>query len=149
MKTMNWRNRKKFPDHNGFSLVEMMMVVMLIGLLAGISGPPMFRYLKSNQMQTRTDRLVADMQYARAVAVSTGQTHQFTCTNNSYTLFNTTTGNVVRQVNFDNGAQLDLAQSANFFPWGMAESRNFVLSMNDMSREIILLPTGMVEVDYQ
>lgn len=147
MEIMNWRSGKNFPDHNGFSLVEMMMVVMLIGILAGISGPAMFKYLKSNQMQTRTDRLVADMQYARAIAVSSGETHRFACTSNSYTLSNVATGDVVRQVDFNNGASLDMVQAADFYPWGMADSGNFILTLNDMSREIKLLPTGMVEVE--
>ncbi len=149
MNAMSWLHRKKMPDRTGFSMVEIMMVVMLVGILAGVSGPPVFKYLKSNQMRTRTDRLVADMQYARAIAVSTGQTHRFTCTTNSYTLTNLATANVVRQVSFNNGAELDLAQSADFFPWGMAQSGNFVLTMNDMDRKIILLPTGMVEVEIQ
>ena len=108
-----------------------------------------FNYLKSNQMRTRTDRMVADMQYARAVAVSTGQTHRFSCTENSYTLTNLATNNVVRQVGFDHGATLDQVQSADFFPWGMAQSGNFILTMNDMNRKITLLPTGMVEVEIQ
>ena len=149
MKAVDCLNRKKLPDRNGFSLVEIMMVVMLLGILAGISGPPVFKYLKSNQMRTRTDRMVADMQYARAVAVSTGQTHRFSCTTSSYTLTNLATNDVIRQVNFDNGAELDLVQSADFYPWGMAQSGNFNLTMNDMDRRIILLPTGMVEVEIQ
>lgn len=135
------------PDRSGFSLVEIMIVVLLIGILAGISGPPMFQFLASNQMQTRADRMVADMQYARAIAVSTGQTHEFACTSSSYTLTNTTSGQILRQVDFNNGAQLDVAQTAEFYPWGMAESKNFLLTLNDMSRRIVLLPTGMVEVE--
>ncbi len=149
MSTMIWRSRKNFPDDSGFSLVEMMMVVCLIGILAGITGPPMFKYLAANRMQTRTDRMVADMQYARAISISTGQTHRFTCSNNSYDLMNMSTGDVVRQVNFDSGAELDLAQAVDFYPWGMAQTSNFILTMNDMSRKITLLPTGMVEVEVQ
>lgn len=125
------------------------MVVMLVGLLAGISAPPMFKYLEANHMQTRTDRMVADLQFARAIAVSTGQAHRFANNNTSYTLTNLSTGNVLRDVDFDHGAQLDAIQFADFFPWGMASTTTFNLSMNGMQRQIRLMPTGMVEVEIQ
>ena len=51
----------------------MMVVISLIGLMAAISAPPLFRYIQSNRLQTSTDRLVADLQYARSVAISSGQ----------------------------------------------------------------------------
>lgn len=122
------------------------MVVVLIGILAGVSAPPMFKYLEATHMQTRVDRMVADLQYGRAVAISTGQTMRFTSTNTSYTLTNTVTGDVLRQVAFDHGAQLAVAQTADFFPWGMAETTVFNLSLHGMARQVTLLPTGMVEV---
>ena len=149
MNTMNWRNRKNLPDNSGFSLVEMMVVVLLIGILAGVTGPPMFQYLATNQMQTSTDRLVSDMLYARAVAVSTGETHRFSCDKDNYSIFNMSNGNVVRQVSFGSKIELDMAQNADFYPWGMAQSSTFVLSQNTISKKIILLPTGMVEVEVQ
>lgn len=149
MNTMNWRDRKKLPDSSGFSLVEMMVVVLMIGILAGITGPPIFQYLETSQMQTSTDRLVSDMLYARAVAVSTGETHRFSCGRDDYTISNMSTGTVIRQVSFNPKMELDVAQTADFYPWGMAQSSSFVLSQNTQSRKIILLPTGMVEVEVQ
>ncbi len=146
MKTKQWQNRNLNCARNGFSLVEIMMVLMLIGLMAGISAPPMFKYLASNQMQTRTDRMVADLQYARAVSIASGQAHRFASTTTSYTLTNLVTGIEVRNVTFDHGAELAMMQFSDFFPWGMASSTTFNLSQSDMQRRIILLPTGMVEV---
>jgi len=147
MNTTQWQNRKKIPARGGFSLVEVMMVIMLVGLLASISAPPMFKYLEANHMQTRTDRMVADLQYARAAAISSGQAHRFANTNSSYTLTNLATGRELRSVTFDHGAELDAIQFADFFPWGMASTTTFNLSMNGIQRQIRLLPTGMVEVE--
>ena len=137
------------PDHSGFSLVEIMMVVMLIGLLAGMTGPPIFHYLEASQAQTSLDRLVADMQYARAVAVSKGETHRFSCTTGGYDLRNMVTGDVVRAVVLDHGMELNLAQTADFYPWGMAQTCNVTLTRNDLAWDLQLLPTGMVEVEVQ
>ena len=149
MSPVKWSNSQTRCARTGFSLVEVMMVVMLVGILAGVSAPPMFKYLEANHMKTRSDRMVADMQYARAVAISTGQTYRFSSTNTSYTLTNLATGVEVRSVTFDHGAQLGAVQFADFFPWGMATATIFDLSLHGMNRRITLLPTGMVEVEVQ
>ncbi len=83
MKTIHWQNWKIIPIRGGFTLVEIMMVIMLVGILAGMTAPPMFKYLEANRMRTRTDGMVADLQYARAIAISTGQSHRFANTNTS------------------------------------------------------------------
>lgn len=138
--------RKNLPSAAGFSLVEIMMVILLIGLLAGVSGPAMFSYLRSNQMQTRVDTMVADLQYSRAMAVSTGEIHRFDATITGYTVTNVVTGVTLRTENFDEGAKLDKAETADFFPWGMASTKTLNLTHHNMKREIQILPTGMVEV---
>ncbi len=123
------------------------MVIMLVGILAGVAAPPMFNYLESNRMKTRTDRMVADLQYARAVSIASGQTLRFASTTNSYTLTNTVTGEELRNIQFNHGAELAMNQAADFFPWGMATTTVFDLSLHGMERTVTLLPTGMVEVD--
>ncbi|MCP4293400.1 MAG: prepilin-type N-terminal cleavage/methylation domain-containing protein [bacterium] len=147
MKSRQAGKRKNIPHRDGFSLVEVMMVIMLVGILAGVAAPPMFNYLESNRMKTRTDRMVADLQYARAVSIASGQTLRFASTTNSYTLTNTVTGEELRNIQFNHGAELAMNQAADFFPWGMATTTVFDLSLHGMERTVTLLPTGMVEVD--
>ncbi len=122
------------------------MVILIIGLLAGVSGPAMFKYVHSNQMDTRVDKMVADLQLSRAMAISTGQTHRFSTTNNGYTVKNLATGMELRNVTFDEGATLNGTLTADFFPWGMANTTTFDLSYHSLARRVQLLPTGMVEV---
>jgi len=43
------QTRKNLPGRDGFTLVEMMMVILLIGILATVATPPMFRYLQSSR----------------------------------------------------------------------------------------------------
>jgi len=138
--------RKKIPDQAGFTLVEIMMVILLMGLLAGISGPPMFRYLQASQLQTNTDRMVADLQYGRTLAISNGATLRFTATSAGYALTNPITGVTLRGRTFDNGMVLDRDQRIDFFPWGMANTATFKLAYGGQVRQIDVLPTGMVEV---
>lgn len=130
----------------GFSLVEMMMVVLLIGLVAGIAAPPMVRYLRSTQLQTQTDQLAADLQLARSLSIANGTVMRFASTVNGYQLIDTADGAVFKDCDFDGGLALDQDMDVLFFPWGMADQHSFNLSAGAMSRQVNVLPTGMVEV---
>lgn len=141
MKPQREQNRR------GFSLTEMMIVILVIGIMATISAPPMFRYIQSSRLQTDTDRMAADLGYARSLAVSTGEILRFQATPAGYTLFDATSGDVIRQRNFDHGLTLDGNAIIDFFPWGMADAA--VMNMTNVSgtKQISVLPTGIVEVD--
>jgi type II secretion system protein H len=130
----------------GFSLLEMMMVVLLIGLVAGIAAPPMINYLRSSQLQTQTDQLAADLQLARSLSIANGTVMQFSSTQQGYQLIDTNDGSVVKDCDFDGGLELDQDRDVFFFPWGMADQHSFSLSAGVMERTVNVLPTGMVEV---
>lgn len=135
-----WRSRQ------GFSLVETMIVIILVGVLATVSAPPMYQYLQSHRLQTDTDRLITDLQYARALSVSRGQVLRFVSDANGYTLSEPATGTVVRQRAFEHGIELAGNQTTQFYPWGMADAKAFKISNGCGAKQIDLLPTGIVEV---
>ena len=145
MNFARWQTRKIIPDRAGFSLVEIMMVIMLMGVIAGISAPPMFRYLASSRLQTNSDRMIADLQYARTLAISNGTTLRFSATSAGYTVTVPSTNTTIRTREFSKGMALSQTQSIDFFPWGMADATEFKLSTSCESRGISVLPTGMVE----
>jgi prepilin-type N-terminal cleavage/methylation domain-containing protein len=130
----------------GFTMVEMMIVISLIGLMAAISAPPLFRYIQSNRLQTGTDRMVADMQYARSVAISSGRILRFAATEAGYTLTDPVSGDVLRSKNFEHGMALDAAVTVDFFPWGMANGAVLNISNPAGAARVDVLPTGIVEV---
>ena len=146
MKMMRLRTWKILPGRSGFSLVEMMMVVLLIGIVATIAAPPMFRYLQSSRLQTTADKMAADLQFARSLAIANGVILQFSTTEAGYILRNPSDGSVLRTENFDGGMQLAAAQNTFFFPWGMADATVFTISNSAGAHQINLLPTGIVEV---
>ena len=138
--------RRRTAPRGGFTLTELMIVILLIGIMATVSAPPMFRYIQSNRLQTGTDRMVADMQYARSVAISSGRILRFTATAAGYTLTDPNTDTVLRSYNFDHGLALDADVTVDFFPWGMANDAEFNLTNAAGAAQIDLLPTGIVEV---
>jgi prepilin-type N-terminal cleavage/methylation domain-containing protein len=148
MPTKN-QHRKILPGRKGFTLVEMMIVIVIIGVLSSVSVPPMFRYVASRRLQSNTDRMTSDMQYARSVAVTNAKIITFSATESGYTLSDALSGDVLRNVQFDEGVAMEADNSVNFFPWGMADDGVFTLSSGSGSYKISLLPTGVVEVALQ
>ncbi len=134
-------------SRRGFSLIEMMVVIAIVGIIAGISGPPIFRYMNSNRLQTDADRLGADLQYARTLSISTSTILRFSSTPTGYQLTDPISGNIIREKNFEHGLALNQTQTTDFFPWGMADATVFNISNTTGAMTVNLLPTGIVEVN--
>jgi len=142
--------RQKLPGsvaiRRGFTLVEMMVVIGVVGIIATISAPPIFRYVQSNRLQTNADRMAADLQYARTLSIANSQILRFTSTPVGYQLLNPNTGVVLRETDLSHDLSLAVNQSADFYPWGMADATIFNIANGAGNIQINLLPTGIVEV---
>lgn len=133
-------------NRQGFNLIELMVIIAIVGVIAGISAPPIFRYVNGNRLQTNADRMAADLQYARTLSISTASILRFTSTPAGYQLTNPVTGVVIREKDFDHGLGLDRNATTDFFPWGMADPVVFNISNSTGAMAVNLLPTGIVEV---
>jgi type IV fimbrial biogenesis protein FimT len=56
----------------GFTLIEILTVLVLLGILAGLAAPSLHRTTTQARMRGTLDRLVADLYYARMLAVNSG-----------------------------------------------------------------------------
>ncbi len=134
-------------SRQGFSLIELMVIVAIVGVIAGISAPPIFRYVNSNRLQTNADRMASDLQYARTLSVSSNVVLHFSSTPGGYTLTRPASGDTIRERTFEHDLGLATTQSSDFYPWGMADAAVFNLSNSTGTMVVNLLPTGLVEVD--
>ena len=127
-------------------MTEMMIVILIVGLMAAIAAPPTFRFVQSNRLQTQADRLAADLQYARQVAVSNNTLMRFEADADGYSLTNPVTGEVMRARELKHGMDIGGEIQLNFYPWGMADMQVFNVENSSGTMVVNLLPTGMVEV---
>jgi len=58
----------------GFTLIEMMVVIIIIGILGVLGFPAMTRMLSSQAVRSTTYDLFADLVYARSEAITRGTT---------------------------------------------------------------------------
>lgn len=84
---MNRRHRAE----RGYTLAEMLVVVVIIGISAAVAVPAMGTFFKAYRIRTASDQLVGHLRAARQIAVSqrlpvtftidaTGKTYSFTYT---------------------------------------------------------------------
>ena len=80
------------------------------------------------------------------VASTAGRLRPITSTPAGYQLTNAVTGELIREKNFDHGLYLGNDQTADFYPWGMADPAVFNISNATGDMSVNLMPTGIVEV---
>lgn len=60
----------------GFSLLEVVIVMVLLGLTAALMAPSFSRFSKSIELKTTAKKVAAILRYCRSEAVSKGKVHQ-------------------------------------------------------------------------
>lgn len=81
---------KDYLHQTGFTLVELIIVIVIMGILAGVAAPRFFDQAAFNERAYYDDTLAA-LRYAQKLAVATGCPVQVTLTNSDYTLMQNTT----------------------------------------------------------
>lgn len=72
----------------GFSLIELVVVILIITILVAVAVPKMGRVVAVGRTQAAAKRVVADLHYARSVAMNQGKSVevQFVVGGTSYTM---------------------------------------------------------------
>ena len=75
----------------GFSLIEMTIVLLILGILAGVTAPKYVDSMQELRVQSAARKVVADFEFARQEALSQGvsKTLVFNFTNNAYEILGT------------------------------------------------------------
>jgi prepilin-type N-terminal cleavage/methylation domain-containing protein len=129
----------------GYTLIEMMVVVGVIGLLAAITVPNFSGYLKRQREVGSRNQLMSDLYYARSLAIAKRRTMQVTFTDSQYQVLDTVDGTVERTTTAPPGITFAASGNPNFYAWGLADAADITLTGAGVGSVVSLLPSGSVE----
>jgi prepilin-type N-terminal cleavage/methylation domain-containing protein len=140
-------NRRIF-GRRGYTLVEMMIVVAIVGLLAAIAVPAFSGYLKRSRLQGSRNELMADIYYARSMAISRRNTFRIVFAAGQYQVVNTADGTVARTRTAPPGITFASTGDPNLYAWGLADAVDITVGGGGAGYTTLnLLPTGSITHD--
>ena len=76
-----FREKQDQVHQQGYTLLELIVVVLIIGILSGIAIPKFFDWLHEYRLQAAANTLVNHLRAARLLAIFTGKEYQLQITN--------------------------------------------------------------------
>ena len=141
-----WKQRfKRSP--NGFTLIETMVIVAIIGMLAGLGVPALSQYVQRQRVVGARNTLIADIQYARSLAIARRATYRIDFGATQYQIIENGPENVVKTATAPDGVTYAAGANPNFYPWGLTDPVNIVVGNPRKSSNVNLLPNGTVSHD--
>jgi prepilin-type N-terminal cleavage/methylation domain-containing protein len=132
---------------NGFSLIELMIVVVVFGMLIAIAIPTMSGYLRSNRRVGAAHTLEADFHYAHTLAHEQGRTYQILFQPGSYTISQVSPFVTIRTRRMPLGVACAASDTAKFYAWGLTDPVTVTLTNAGHADTLRLAANGSVSHD--
>lgn len=155
---MSKRSKRNGPiaRRRGFTVLELIMVVSIMGILVSIAGPAISRIVRHNRVNRAAMVITADLQNAFASAARQREPVRITAdaATKSYQFVDRTTGEVLRIRSFYGDTSEYRLSTLNFtpatidvFPSGVSSTPIIVdLANGDYSRKITASTAGFIRM---
>lgn len=127
--------------------METMIIVVIIGIVAGITIPTFMKYFEEQKIRGAVNELMADISYARSLAIARRTTYQLVFAAGSYQLIEPGPDTVMRARTLDDGLTLAADANPNFYPHGLADAANILIDGVHNQNLVTLLPNGTASHD--
>ena len=139
--------RRPIRSNAGFTLIETMIIVVIIGVIAGITIPSFMKYFQTQKLVGARSELLSDISYARSLAIARRTTFQLVFTGSEYRIIEPGPNTVIRRREAPSGVLITADANPNFYPHGLADAANIVVTGSRGNSTVNLLPTGMATHD--
>ena len=137
---------------NGFSLIELLLVIAIIGILVGLAGPGFMRFVTKNRIESQTKRLYADIMNARVRAMDRNMTHfvvfNYLGNTNQYAIIADTNGDNVTADPYTGDTQVLVRTTqggadSGHFGFSNAVPQNQTMTAANLGNQVVINTRGM------
>lgn len=141
----NYWRRDFIHGQQGFSLLELIMVLALLGVIAGVVAPATGRFLDRLSFRKQTSAVVAGVRYARLMAVGKGRPVEMRFDSQAHLFSFSGAVEEKKEINLPDGAVVEFRPEAFvFYPDGLATPGRMVLLSGKRSQDFLIDPlTGI------
>ena len=126
----------------GFTMIELMVIVTVIGVIAGLTIPTLVGYFQRQKATGARAELMADLAYARSLAIARRTTFRMQFFDGSYRIIEPGPNTVLRERETPAGITLAADVNPNFYAHGLADAANITVASGGLLFAVQLLPNG-------
>jgi type IV fimbrial biogenesis protein FimT len=129
---------------NGFTLVELMVVLTIFGLIVAVAVPGGSRLLRSSRLVGAENTLVGDLRYARSLASTRRTNIQVVFSSSGYMVVQTAPADTIVRRSCPTGVTNSATVNPTFYPWGLTTASTITVTNSGGSKVLTLSANGQV-----
>lgn len=139
------RHLGRTGNHSGgFSVIELMVAIVILGIALAIATPNFSRSLRIAQADRAQSELQSDIRLAMSTARARGRAVRLVFNDSGYVLMDASDSTVVRTRAFSTGISIASSADPLIFPWGQVQPANLSITCPSSgdAHSLTLSPSG-------